>query len=246
MRSFRSVLVCALLAAATHAPLRAQVLDPEPGYAGRHIAPSRTFLGIAGIVAQPVGEFDRNVDVGYGIGGNLIRQLDRGGAVALRLDAGFLVYGSETKRFAPFPETPRVQAKVRTDNAIFFAGLGPQLMVPSGKLRPYITGAVGFSVFATTSSVSGIDDTSEDLFDTTNQNSGTLAWSGAAGLYIPLRHGNRPISLDLGARYHGNGQAEYLRERTGITDNADGTYTINPTRSQANMVVYHLGVSFGL
>jgi hypothetical protein len=119
-------------------------------------------------------------------------------------------------------------------------------MVPSGKLRPYITGAVGFSVFATTSSVSGLDDASEHLFDTTNQNFGTFAWSGAAGLYIPLRHGSRPISLDLGARYHGNGEAEYLRERTGITDNQNGTYTINPTRSQANMVVYHLGVTFGL
>jgi hypothetical protein len=246
MRACRSVLLCALITAAAAPALSAQILDPGSGYLSRRSTPSRTYFGLGLLVAQPVGELDRNIDIGGGLGGHLIHQLDRGGAVAVRLDAGFLIYGSETKRFAPFPQTPRIEAEVETNNTIFFAGVGPQLMVPSGKLRPYVTGAVGFSVFATTSSVSGIDDTSEDLFDTRNHDAGTFAWSGAAGLYIPVRRGNRPISIDLGARYHGNGEAEYLREGIGITDNPDGTYSINRTRSQANLIVYQLGVSFGL
>ena len=56
--------------------------------------------------------------------------------------------------------------------------------------------------------------------------------------------GPRSILLDLGAEYHRNGVAEYLREGD-IVDNPDGTITILPNRSEANVVTLRIGVSMG-
>ena len=242
MRTLRALLLYAVVGAAAAPALHAQILDPGSRYLTRRSRPSTTFLGLDLMAAQPVGEFDKYIDVGGGIGAHLIQQLDPHGIAALRVDLGFVVYGSETKRV---PLAPRIEAEVNTDNTIFLAGVGPQLMVPSGRFRPYVTGAVGLAYFSTSSSISGVDATSEHLLNTTNFDDATFAWSGAGGLYIPVRHGARPISIDLGVRYHQNGVARYLREGS-IQDNPDNTYTVTPIRSQANLLTYHLGVTFGL
>ncbi|MEJ7811805.1 MAG: hypothetical protein WKG32_15445 [Gemmatimonadaceae bacterium] len=222
-------------------PLHSQVL--EPGYAQRRAArPSRTFGGLDLLVMQPIGEFGDFVDVGGGIGGHLIQQLDRRGITALRFDLGFVVYGSETKRFNPFP---RIEAKINTDNSIFFAGVGPQLMVPNGKLRPYVSGSAGLSYFATNSSLEGADAGYEDLLNTTNFDDATFAYSGIAGLYIPFKSKRRPVSLDVSARYQNNGVASYLREGSIIDNPNDNGYSVVPIRSRTDFVVYQLGVSIG-
>ena len=204
--------------------------------------PSRTFVGITGIVAQPVGEFQNYVGTAGGFGLNFVQQLDRNGAFGLRLDLDYVIYGHEKQRIHPFP---RIDADLTTDNNIVFAGIGPQIMVPNGHFRPYLSGSVGLAYFFTHSSIEGKDDTNNDLFNTTNQHDATFAYTGAAGLYIPVRHGNRPISIDLGARYHNNGTAEYLREGS-IIDNPDNTVSFTPFRTKTNLVTYHLGVSFGI
>jgi hypothetical protein len=51
-------------------------------------------------------------------------------------------------------------------------------------------------------------------------------------------------SSDLGVRYHGNGEVEYLKEGD-IQDNPDGTITITPTRSEANLLTFQIGVQIG-
>ena len=79
---------------------------------------------------------------------------------------------------------------------------------------------------------------------TTNFDDFTFAWTGAAGAYIPVRRGKLPISIDLGARYHYNGRAEYLREGS-IRDNPDGSISFLPIKSETNLWVYHLGIAFG-
>ncbi len=204
-------------------------------------APSRWFGSLSVMAAQPLGEFNDYIDVGGGIAGGILYQLTPGGPVGLRMDAGYIVYGSETKRIRPFP---RLEGDITTTNSIVFFGIGPQFMVPDGMFRPYVGGSAGLSYFFTQSSLEGISSGSEDILETTNFDDVTFAFTGAAGIYIPLRRGMRPISLDIGARYHGNGRARYLREGS-IQDNPDNSITINPIESETNLLTWHLGVSAG-
>jgi hypothetical protein len=46
-------------------------------------------------------------------------------------------------------------------------------------------------------------------------------------------------------RYHGNGEVEYLTEG-GIIDHPDGSITLNPIRSQANLLTFTIGGSVGV
>lgn len=244
MHTITRLLLATALAATSASQLAAQTLDPDSDAPRRERRPSRTFLGLGLQISQPIGEFDRFTNEGAGFSGNLVHQLDRFGALALRAELGMLIYGHSSRRFTPFPGIP-VQARATTDNTIFLAGFGPQVMVPSGPVRPYVNGTVGFSYFSTSSSVEGIDDQDEDLFDTTNQDDGTFNWGVGGGLYIPVaRKARNPVSIDIGVRFISNGEAEYLRE--GSLRTSGNTIIINPIRSEANFVSYHLGVSFGL
>jgi len=207
--------------------------------------PSRAFLGIGLEISQPVGEFDRYVDAGFGVGGHFVWAVDRARVFGIRVGGGFVQYGHERKR-VPLSSTigGRILVDVNTDNNIVTFGVGPQIMVPSGPVRPYVNGSAGLAYFATQSSVEGSAN-SEPFASTTNFDDATFAWSGGGGLYIPVRHGNRPISIDLGVQYHANGEARYLREGS-IEDNPDGSISFSPIRSETNFLIYHIGVSFGI
>ena len=202
----------------------------------------RLYGGLNGLVSVPQGEFRDFIKTGGGIGGHFIYQLDRSGVLALRLDVGGVMYGNERTRacFSP-PIGCRIELEVNTSNNIFLGGIGPQLMVPTGTFTPYVAGTIGFAYFFTESSIEG---TGSDVSfaDTNNFDDGTLAWTALAGVYIPIRKGARPISLDLGASYHWNGEASYLRPGS-IQDFPDGSIQINPLRSETNLLVFRLGIT---
>ena len=50
-------------------------------------------------------------------------------------------------------------------------------------------------------------------------------------------------ALNLGARYHYGATATYLKKGD-ITDNPDGTITLNPRNSKTDLVLWQVGVSF--
>jgi hypothetical protein len=223
-------------------PLRdaaAQALDVST--AQRRQVPSRWFGSFSLAVAQPLGEFDDYIGIGGGLAGGVMYQLSANGPFAIRGDFGYILYGSEKKRIHPFP---RLEGDITTNNSIVFAGIGPQLMVPDGLVRPYVGGSVGLAYFFTQSSLDGITTGSESILETTNFDDVTFAYTGSAGVYIPLRRGLKPISLDIGARYHGNGRARYLREGS-IQDNPDNSITIDPIESETNLLTWHLGIAVG-
>jgi hypothetical protein len=224
----------ALLAAA---PATAQVLEP------RHPTPA-VYLGGQPLYARMVGEFSDYVEHGVGLDLYVVYPLAPSSPFGLRADGGFIVYGRETMP-ACFSSTVgcRVRLDVTTTNSIAFLHAGPQLMVPAGRVRVYVNGAAGFSYFGTTSSVSG-DNSGQTFANTTNFDDITFALSGGGGVQVALRSGRSPILLDLGARYHGNGSVEYLREG-GIADNEDGSITLTPTRSEADLVTFQVGVTVG-
>lgn len=205
----------------------------------------RVYFGIQGVYARPVAEFGDYVKHGGGLDLSAALPVTRGNALALRADGGFIVYGSETRRVC-FSATVgcRILLDLTTTNSIAYLNVGPQLMLPTGPVRPYINGAIGGAYFGTTSSVDGVDGNDDDFASTTNFDDITFAWNAGGGVLVRLSSGNTPVFLDLGARYHGNGEVEYLK-RGDIVDNPDGTITITPTRSEANLVTFQLGVSIG-
>jgi hypothetical protein len=236
-RSLSALLVSTVLTSAT---LHAQGMRfDEPR------GPSRAFAGVHLMVAQPLGEFADYIDWGGGIGGDFLYALDRQGALGLRVNLGVMMYGHETKRVPLSPTLGRIRVDVSTSNNIFVMGVGPQVMLPSGAVRPYLNGTVGLSYVFTRSSVEGSADL-EPFASSTNFDDATFAWAAGGGLYIPLRRGRKhSLSLDIGAQYHANGEARYLREGS-IQEDGTGDIFFDPIRSQTNLITYRLGVTVGL
>ena len=184
-----------------------------------------------------------NLGVGTGLGGLVF--LDERGFAAIRVEGSFVVYGHESHRTSLSPTVPFVDVDVSTTNSILAMGVGPQVYLGSGPLRPYFFGTAGFSYFITETSVSG-DRYDEPFASTTNFDDFSLALAAGGGLSVSLREGDNPISLDLAALYQHNGLTEYL------TDGAEnlhalprGGWRASPVVSDANLVTYRVGVSLG-
>jgi hypothetical protein len=210
--------------------------------------PTGGFAGGSFTIAQTQGEFADYVDGGLGGSLHYIHALDRDGWLALRVDGGFAIYGYE-RHTVPLSPTlgGRILVDLTTSNNIAWIGVGPQIGVPDGRLRPYVNGYAGYSYLATSSSVESSDYyyDDEDYFTTTNFDDWSFSYGGGAGVYIPVRGGSQPVSIDLGVRYHNNGEAEYLREGD-IQDNEDGTITLYPVRSDTDLLTFHIGFSVGI
>ncbi len=170
---------------------------------------SRGTVGGSLVYAQPRDDFRLNVKQGVGIDGNGHYKLDRRGILSLGLEGGFLTYGRETER-VPLSSTigGRIQVDLTTSNNILWLGLGPQLTAPSGPIRPYVGATAGFSYFVTESSVDGTYN-DEAFAKTNNYDDATFAWTGGGGLLIPVGT-SRMGAIDIGVRYHANGNVRYL------------------------------------
>lgn len=201
-------------------------------------------VGLSFLLGEPVGQFDEHI--GLAVGGELSGRvpLDPQGFVSLRADVGIMIYGHESRRVCFEGVGCRVEARLQTDNNIFFGGLGPELALPLGWVRPYVNAMAGFGYFQTSSSLNGTWD-DESHFNTENLGDGTFAWGVGGGLRVNVHSGRVPVSLDLGARYLQNGVMEYLTEGD-IVDNPDGSITLYPKVSEANLVTYRFGVSIGI
>jgi hypothetical protein len=206
----------------------------------------RSYVGGELAFASPQGEFHDFVDSGFGGGAHYILRLDENGWLGVRVDAGLLNYGHERQRVRLSSTIgDRIGVDLNTDNNIAFVGVGPQIGLPTGALRPYVNGFAGVSYIFTESSVRG-SSSGESFASSTNYDDASFAYGGGAGLYVPVsRRGRNPVSIDAGVQYRHNGRADYLVEG-GITDNPDGSITLDPIRSQTNLLTFHLGVSVGV
>lgn len=231
------LLATAAAAALAAAPLAAQM----PGTVSvQPTRPSRFTIGATGLLAAPRGAFQENVGSGiHGGGFNATGwfALDRLGILSLRADLGGVWYGRESQRYSIL--SPRVGVNVVTTNSIFTTAIGPELAVPRGALRPYVNGSVGWHHFSTSSALEGLDDT-EQNYSTNNQSDGTSAWGAGGGVRIPIGPKRWGSTLDLGTKYYRGGEAEYLRKGD-ITDNSNGTVTLNTRRSHTDFQTFYLG-----
>jgi hypothetical protein len=251
MRSTRrtALVAAGLLLAAV--PAAAQRSTPPSFDAPR---PSRFTVGLDGVVMDPRGTFGRNVsNVGFGVGGHALFRLDPRGILAVRADFAGAQYGSER---AQLPSSPyfggRIGLEVATRNSLSWVGIGPELSLPLGRLRPYVNGSIAYARFSTVSDLEGDGydafgnfQSNRRLASSQNQADGTSARAVGAGIYIPVGPQRWLTDAHVGVRYFDGAQAEYLREGS-ITDTGDGGITFTPLRSRTPFVAYQLGVSVAI
>ncbi|MDE2974037.1 MAG: hypothetical protein OXU64_04815 [Gemmatimonadota bacterium] len=197
-------------------------------------------------LAVPVGEFGSHVDLGGGLGFGGVLFLGESRLAGLRAQGGFVIYGTSTET-RPLSNTVReVQVEVQTNNSIFTGGLGPQVYLGTGPIRPYIYGTVGFAYFVTSTSVSG-ESESEPIATSKNFDDFQLSLTGGGGLSVEIRGGQNPISLDLSASYQHNGLTEYgVRGNDNFLWTRGGDVLYDPILSNANLMTYRVGASVGL
>lgn len=205
--------------------------------------PPRAHLELDLLGAQGLGQFGDLVGAGFGgqIGARFM--VGERSPLYIRLDGGGMIYGLERLDVCfPTPIGCRIGTSVTTTNSVVFLGVGPELAA-SGPVAPYVFGTVGIGYFSTQSNLSGWDDP-QGVFNTRHY--GDLVTAARAGGGLRFRIGGPgSVSVDLGAAYHRNGVAEYLREGD-ILDNPDGSITVFPNRTEANFVTFRAGVSIPL
>lgn len=138
----------------------------------------------------------------------------------------------------------RVLLDLETDNVIGSLGVGPQITLGGGPVRVYGFGTIGVGYFATTSTL-GDGCGCEPFVGTTNFEDFTLARELGSGLQVRLARRRAPVFLDLGVRYLRNGRTRYLRPQD-IVENPDGSVSLRPVESEANLVLFQIGVSVGI
>ena len=194
--------------------------------------------------AEPKAEFATYVDDGWGVAGHGVLNMGGSGAFGIRLDGGWLRYGSETISVSDPVFGGRLRYDLTTSNDIAYFGVGPQVQIPWRYIRPYAYAVGGYAYFSTTSTLEDLDDT--DLARDTNYDDWTPQWAAGGGLAVPIwRTRSSDVSLDVGGRYHFNGDVRYLREG-GIQDQPDGSVQLEVLESKVHLITWHIGLSFGI
>jgi hypothetical protein len=235
----RAVGIALVLAMAASSPLPAQnYRDVTDSWSRPH-----NYLGLNFQLAFPQGEFKDFVGTGYGLAGHFTFFFDRRNRAGLRIFMSWIEYGRTTERLPLSPSLPGLLVDLTTANDIYSFGVGPELQLGGGDLRPYLHAVIGTSNFATTTSAEGTNNTSP-FASSTNFNDWTFAWAGGGGVQYVVSHGRRPVSLDLGLRYQSHGQTRYLREGS-IRPVPGGGVTFTAIESQTDILVPHFGVQIG-
>lgn len=216
-------------------PLRAQQAAP------------RTLTGrISGSVyvqgSDPRGDFGENTGTGWGGGAYGLLRLDQGGIANVRADLSFLTYNNSTRRIPLAGTGGLVKLDLKTSNNIASFVVGPQLLGTTGAVMPYVSALGGFSVFWTQSTVEGSSNDNEPFASTTNHNDAALAYGGAAGLYIRVANGSRPVRIDLGARLLRHDNVKYLND-TRVREAFENDRDPIPLRGRADFATYYAGVN---
>jgi hypothetical protein len=192
--------------------------------------------GGALVVGAPRGALGQAADVAGGVAGHALFGT---GAVALRLEGSWLLYGSETVRVPVARTAGRIAREITTDNWVAQLGAGPQLVLRAGGWRPYVHAFAGASYLSTTSELrdpDGFVSAASTNFDDTG-----LSYGGGVGVLIPLRGGG--TAIDVGLRYVRTGSVRFLAEGDLVPDG--GGVRAMPRHGQADVLEFRVGLAFG-
>ena len=189
--------------------------------------------GLTLVVAQPLGEFRRNGNVAAGITGFAVVGLDRSASVGLRIDGAYLMYDAAYRGYG-----------ISTTSSIGSLAIGPQITLGQGPIRPYGFATLGGSLFWTSVSDNnycGCYD--RDVFYLNGRF--TTVTQVGAGLLVTVSRRRTPVALDLGVRDVRHERVRYV-PAGGITENSDGSFTVERVETPVRMRVFQVGVSVGI
>jgi hypothetical protein len=238
----RALLAALALSPLGAGPVRAQ--EPEPNAPADGAAPVRWEIGGALLLARAAGEFGRYVDGGVGFGLSGVRYFGEARRLGIRVDLTLVSYGRESTSSEVVLGGVAVDVDLTTENAIATLAVGPQYVFGRGRVQPWVSATIGSAQFVTTTSAwaggQALPIASTDVLE-----HHTLALSAGGGARVGLwPNRRRPISLEVDARYHRHGAVEYLRQG-GVRELPDGSITLDPITSDADLWTVRLGVVMG-
>ncbi len=215
-------------------------------------APRRSSLarrlggGLSVAVSQPLGDFRRGGRVGFGVAGFASIAADPAGVFGLRVEGGAQNYGTTSLRTTqPGFGFLATQLRQTTSNDIFWLGVGPQITIPLGPVRPYGFATVGGANFTTTTSLQyalyGDPYGLNRQFQSTDLSNWALARAAGGGVRFRLGGAGRRVAyVDVGARWQRVNNVNYLAPGAVPADVDPNSLAL---RGRADFVTYHLGVS---
>jgi len=182
--------------------------------------------GLTLVVAQPWGDFKRHGNVGAGLN---VFGVTGSKPLGVRIEAAYLAYDSDYQGYG-----------ISTTSSIGSLAVGPQVTLGQAPLRLYAFATLGGSLFWSSVSQPGCGCYVSDVFFlsgdfTTNRSTG-------AGLLLNL---SRRFAVDMGVREVRHDRVKYV-PAGGMSDNGDGTYTVDRVETPVGMRVWHLGVTIGI
>lgn len=221
-----------LAATATAGPASAQTTAEPVG--------SRLSGRLAVLNTQPLGELATGPGIGVGL--SAAWAVDSARRLRLRGELRAGIYGRDTRTVC-LSQTVGclIQVDINTDYTTLYFGLGPEVAVPVAGTTLVLDATAGVANFSASSSVEGTSGTdNEDLFRTDHFSDTFFAWSVGGEFRVPV---STQVAIAVGAHYQHNGEASYVTEG-GVTQNPDGSVAVNALTTDANQMVFTLGVAF--
>jgi hypothetical protein len=200
-------------------------------------------IGLLGAAAG--GEFGELVDGAVGFGANARLRLDAQGNVALRADADWMMHGWDRRDVdlrSPFGGVR--SAELRSNHSVSFLQLGPEVSARLGRVRPYLSAEAGLAYFLTAADADEKEDATRFAIQVEHHDL-AFAYGAHTGLRIPVGTSKHPVAVDLGLRYQHTNEADFLRKGDLTVDDA-GAIHFSPVRAEANLWVFHAGISVPL
>ena len=198
----------------------------------------------------PVGAFHHNEDGGLGLGFHGAYAVDRAKHLALRLEAGYLMYGyvSRDIDLPAYDEGGGFQGYENVSYAarqhqMYTLDFGPEITALSGTFRPYGFATAGFSYFVSKVNVRPPQYVGDEPIDHTLFSAGNFAWSTGMGLRIGP-HDPRAGLFDVGIRFRRNPRARYANDRA-LSTQSNGAVTVSPFYGSANLITIYAGLWVG-
>ena len=190
----------------------------------------RPELGLNLALGLGRGRFSDFVKAAGGFGGYATLPIALDGGLALRADLSVLFHD-----FATWSGFPTIDTK----SYITSLRAGPQVALSVGRVQAYGFWAGGVSYFATDAKT---DPSCDCSFTTTLRDDWTWVTEVGGGVRVALGASRSSLALDLGVRALRNGEATYVTEGD-VTQNSDGSFTLRPHRTEAHLLVIHVGLS---
>ena len=221
-----------LVLAAAAAPT---AVEPGPGPCRR---PSEWLGGGGLLVGVPLGEFADATDEGFGVAGTSCSPpgVDRSASASRRAGPGLW---QPDDRHAGARDGGLVTEDLTTDNWLLNAGLGPQVMLRSGTVRPYAYALAGVGYFGDRYVARRRLRYDGYRYDELRRHHVRLVGGG-----WPADPVSRSVAIDLGVQYVGNGTVRYLAKAISSRRRVNAPPVIVPRKTEANLLTITVGVMF--